>query len=203
MKLERDELVLGFPASLLDELGRFHGFSDEVERYLPPIFASLAVRARSQAETDPSFKQLVPYVMFVCEGKVFRYVRGRRGSEKRLHALESVGVGGHIRAQDVSLFEDHYRAGMLRELSEEVELDPGAGRERIVGLLNDDSTEVGRVHFGVVHLWELPRPELRPREGHLLRAGFRPLEELLAGRTRFETWSQFVLEWLAGKTSHG
>lgn len=198
-----DELILGFPSAHLDALGRFHGFSGEVNRYLPGILGSLAVRRRSQAETDPSFKQLIPYVVFVCGDQVFRYVRGRRGSEERLHELHSVGVGGHIQAQDASLFEDTYRAGMRRELDEEVDLDAAAGREEIVGLLNDDSTEVGRVHFGVVHRWELPRPELRRREGRLLRPGFRPLAELWAERERFESWSQFVLDWLAGKRSHG
>ena len=191
-----EEIILGFPASLLDELGRFHGFSAEVDHYLSRILRSLAVRPRSQAETDPSFKQLIPYVVFVCGDQVFRYVRGKRGSEDRLHELHSVGVGGHIRPADVSLFEDSYRIGMLRELAEEVDLDPTTGSERIAGLLNDDSTEVGSVHFGVVHRWDLPSPDLRRREGHLLRAGFRPPAELLAERERFETWSQFVLDWL-------
>ena len=197
MSASREELILGFPAALLDELGRFQGFSTEVDRYLPAVLRSLQVRPRSQAESDPTFKQLIPYVAFVSGDQVFRYVRGRRGSEERLHAQHSVGVGGHVRSADVSLFEDTYRSGMLRELAEEVDLDPATGSERIVGLLNDDSTEVGRVHFGVVHRWDLPRPQLGTREGHLLRSGFYPLAELLAEKQVFETWSQSVLEWLA------
>ncbi len=190
------ERILGFPAGLLDRLGRFQGFCAETERYLPAILGNLAVRERGPAEDDPSFKQLIPYVVFRSGGQVFRYVRGRRGSEARLHELHSVGVGGHIAADDVSLFESTYDAGMRREVEEEVELPAGAAMQRITGLINDDSTPVGRVHFGVVHEWLLPEPELRRREGQLLRAGFAPLAELTAQREKFESWSQFVLDWL-------
>lgn len=201
--------ILGFPAEVLDHLGRFQGFSADVGRYLPAIFECLAVRERGPAEDDPSFKQLIPYVVFVSGGRVFRYVRGKRGSEARLHELHSIGVGGHIEATDVSLFEkgaegdgrpapQEYELGMRREIAEEVVLPEGAGRQRAVGLINDDSTPVGRVHFGVVHLWELSRPELRRRETALARAGFAPLDELLRERDKFETWSQFVLDWLKG-----
>lgn len=215
-------LILGFPAEVLDQLGRFQGFSADVDRYLPAIFERLAVRERGPAEDDPSFKQLIPYVVFVSAGEaagapvtrgwrggmeVFRYVRGKRGSEARLHELHSIGVGGHIEATDVSLFEkgaegggrpapQEYELGLRREIAEEVVLPEGAGRQRAVGLINDDSTPVGRVHFGVVHLWELPRPELRRRETALARAGFASLDELLRERDKFETWSQFVLDWL-------
>jgi predicted NUDIX family phosphoesterase len=196
-----DERILGFRASLLDRLGRFQGFSAEIERYFPAILRELEVRDRGPAEQDPSFKQLIPYVVFVSSGQVFRYVRGKRGSEARLHELHSVGVGGHIAAGDVSLFEDSYQAGLRRELQEEVELPPGEERQRVVGLINDDSTPVGQVHFGVVHLWELPEPRLNRREGKLLRAGFAPLEQLVGEREKFETWSQFVLDWLAARRS--
>jgi predicted NUDIX family phosphoesterase len=238
--------ILGFPAEVLDRLGRFHGFSGEVERYLPAIFAHLAVRERGSAEEDPSFKQLVPYVVFVSGGQrggveagvpatrslrggaqagvpatrslrggaqagvpatrslrggvqVFRYVRGKRGSEARLHELHSIGVGGHIEVTDVSLFAHSYDVGMRREIDEEVELPPGGGRQRVIGMINDDSTPVGQVHFGVVHLWELPAPKLRRRESSLARTGFAPLDDLLRDRDKFETWSQFVLDRLAAQ----
>ena len=189
-----DEHILGFPAGLLDELGRFQGFSPDAERYLPAILRRLEMRARGPAEDDSSFKQLIPYVVFRCGNLVFRYVRGRRGSEARLHEMHSIGVGGHIAAGDVSLFEDTYDVGMRREVEEEVELPPGEAEQRVIGLINDDSTPVGQVHFGVVHEWRLPRPELRRREGKLLRAGFAMLAELAAERAKFESWSQFVLD---------
>lgn len=192
--------ILGFPAEVLDDIGRFQGFSAEVDRYLPAIFARLAVHERGPAEEDPSFKQLIPYVVFTSGGaghlEVFRYVRGKRGTEARLHELHSIGVGGHIEATDVSLFENTYEVGMRRELAEEVVLPEGQERQRVVGLINDDSTPVGRVHFGVVHLWQLPTPELKRREAALARAAFAPLDDLLAEREKFESWSQFVLDWL-------
>lgn len=193
----KSERILGFPSAVLDTLGRFQGFTNDVERYLPTILSALAVRDRAQAEEDPLFKQLIPYVIFTSGNQVFHYVRGRRGSEARLHELRSVGVGGHVAAEDVSLFENSYNVGMRRELEEEVHLPAQNVEPRIVGLINDDSTPVGQVHFGVVHEWPLASPELRPREGKLLRAGFAPIEALLAERETFETWSQFALDWLA------
>lgn len=196
-------MILGFPAQLLDRLGRFHGFSTAVDRYFAAILSRLEARPREQAEEDPSFKQLIPYVVFRSGDRVFRYIRGRRGGEARLHELRSIGVGGHIVAGDVSLFENVYEAGMRREIDEEVEAPRSGQPPRVVGLINDDSTPVGRVHFGVVHLWDLPAPELRRREGALVQAGFASLAELAAERERFEAWSQFVLDWLLQRQQSG
>jgi len=109
-----------------------------------------------------------------------------------LRALRSVGVGGHISADEDAAAEDPYRAGMLRELREELAID-SPYRETMFGLINDDSTPVGQVHLGVVHLLELDAPRVSPREAALAAAGFAPLAELRAAAAEFETWSQFVL----------
>ena len=138
--------------------------------------------------------------MTECSGaiKLFAYTRGGGQGEKRLHAKRSIGVGGHIsRDDDAPLAADAYRAGMQRELAEEVHLDIEYS-DRIVGLINDDSTEVGSVHLGVVHLCELAAPAVRPREEDLLDAGFYPVAELLVDRDSFETWSSIALTALFG-----
>jgi predicted NUDIX family phosphoesterase len=84
---------------------------------------------------------------------------------------------------------------MRRELEEEVAINtPYDGR--IVGLINDDETEVGKVHLGVVHLFDVSQPQVAPRESEIIDAGFRPVEELLADLSRFETWSQICLKAL-------
>jgi predicted NUDIX family phosphoesterase len=84
---------------------------------------------------------------------------------------------------------------MRRELDEEVIIDtPYDGR--IVGLINDDETEVGKVHLGVVHLFDVSEPRISPRETDIIDAGFRPMAELLADLSRFETWSQICLKAL-------
>ena len=144
-------------------------------------------------ETDPSFKQIIPYVVLRCSGQIFHYTRGKRATESRLQALRSIGVGGHISADDATLFDSPYREAMFREVAEEVRLETDY-TERCVGLINDDSTPVGQVHLGIVHVFELQQPKVERREQALTRAGFASVAELRAQREEFETWSQFLLD---------
>ena len=87
---------------------------------------------------------------------------------------------------------------MRRELAEEVTLDTPY-EQRCVGLINDDLTEVGKVHLGVVHLFDVARPLVTPRETEIMDAGFRPLDELLTRLDRMESWSRICLEALFAK----
>ena len=198
------ERVMVVPARLLDELGRFQGFSRDVSRYLGVLLdaRNISFRARSEMEDDPSFKQIIPYCILRSRGTVFRYTRGKKMGEKRLHALESIGVGGHISLSDdrplIGGADATYEAAMHRELGEEVVIESRYG-EVCVGLINDDSTPVGQVHLGVVHLFDLDEPQVRRRESALTQAGFVGIDELRAGRDRLETWSQFCMDELFAK----
>jgi predicted NUDIX family phosphoesterase len=190
------ERVLVVPAAELDRLGRFQGFSHEAERYLGALLAPGlgAFRPRSEVEEDPTLKQIIPYVVFRCAGAVFCYTRGKSQGETRLHRLRSLGVGGHVAEEDAGgrATLDAYEIALRRELDEEVEVQ-SAGTIRRVGLINDDSTPVGQVHLGVVHLYDLEQPAVTPREDGLAEPGFVPLEELRDQAERFETWSQICL----------
>lgn len=190
-----NEQVLVIPAQSLEALGPFRGIRLGGELF-PRLLDSpgLSFRLREDVETDPSVKQLIPYVVFRWRDQLFHYTRGQSGSEARLRALRSVGVGGHINPVDAAA-EDSYRAGLVRELEEEVVIGSPYG-ESVLGLVYDPSTSVGQVHLGVVHLLELDHPLVRPRESALAEAGFAPIEELRADCAAFESWSQFVLEAL-------
>src|ERR1700680_722067 len=160
-----EERVLCFERKLLEELGVFQGLSLEVEKYLPVVtsVSRLVYLNRSDAELDKRYKQLIPYVLLICNDKILRYRRGRGGQETRLHGLYSVGIGGHISEEDHGLFSKDrgYQEGMRRELMEEVAID--AGSEPAVAAINDDSTEVGYVHFGVVHVVRVPDQSVASR----------------------------------------
>ena len=201
-----NERVMVVPAGLLDEIGRFQGFSREVGRYLAVLLdkRNISFRPRSQMEFDPSFKQIIPYCILRSQGAVFRYTRGKKMGEKRLHALESIGVGGHISLADdrplIGGAELTYEEAMHRELAEEVVINSPV-QEQCVGLINDDSTPVGQVHLGIVHLLDLAEPRVERRESALTQAGFVSAEELRAGRDRMETWSQFCMDALFGSGS--
>ena len=196
------EQVLVAPTRLLHELGLFQGISRDVDRYLPRLLApeNLAFIPRAAAEHDPSFKQIIPYVVLRWRDQAFHYTRGQGATESRLRALRSVGVGGHINPCDDAAGEAPYRAGMLREVREEIYLE-ARYREHCLGLINDDATPVGQVHLGIVHVFDLDQPNVRRRESELIRSGFAPLAELHKARDEFETWSQFVLSELA-KENH-
>lgn len=189
-----EEHVLVIPAAILHQAGLFQGLSRDVEHYLPRLLdpANFSFLPRGQAEEDPTFKQLIPYVVLKYRDQVFHYRRGQGAGEKRLRALRSVGIGGHINPIDHATGAHPYREGMLREVAEEVALG-SAYHETCLGFINDDATQVGQVHLGIVHVFELETPTVERREAVLTDAGFAPTRLLLEQAEEFETWSRFVL----------
>ncbi len=169
---------------------------------------------RPEAEDNPAWKQPIPYCLVTQGEQLFTVRRTRGQSERRLHGLWSIGLGGHVQAEDRGsgpLFENSLR----RELEEELAI-PGLDRlqPRFLGLLNDDSNPVGRVHVGLVYRLEVPSPRapgseplssvprqksVRIRETSKMTGGFRSLvgsQNLWQDRSRFETWSRILLEAL-------
>ena len=195
-----EENVLVVRRSLFDELGAFHGLNFEPEKYLDAFLSrgnNFFVR-RPEAEINPAYKQIIPYALIAFQNKVAFYVRGKKAGEQRLVSKGSIGIGGHMNETDESLFamdEHAYRAGVEREVNEEIRID-APFEDRIVALLNDDTTEVGRVHLGVVHVFKLAEPKVEKREAMITRLTFFAKNELLARRETMETWSQICLDSL-------
>jgi len=200
------EHVLVVPAELFRRLGYFQGFCGDVGRYLDELLRpeNTSYRPRNDVERDPSWKQLIPYTIFrhAPQGgreTVFQYTRGKGMGEGRLHSKRSVGVGGHISSLDAAADGcNPYQEGMRRELDEEVAIG-SPYQARCVGLINDDQTDVGSGHLGVVYIFDLRQPDVRPREEELIDWGFRPVETILADLDGFETWSQISMRALFGK----
>jgi predicted NUDIX family phosphoesterase len=196
----KEEMVLVVRRSILESLGMFQGLNFDVERYLP-VFLSREnnfFAPRSSAETDPSLKQIIPYALIVSEGKILRYIRGKKAGEQRLVSKGSIGIGGHMNDHDEGLFaldDQAYLAGVLREVEEEVQIAPPISN-RIVALLNDDSTEVGQVHLGVIHVITLERPVAEKRESVITSLKFLTAKELRAERESLEGWSQICADHL-------
>src|SRR5437867_5894835 len=125
------ERVLVVPTRVFRRLGHFQGFSLEVDRYLAELLdpRNTVYRPRHEVEEDPGFKQLIPYVIFRHEDAagrelVFQYTRGKGQGEGRLHSKRSIGIGGHISADDAQGDESRnpYEEGLRRELAEEVHI---------------------------------------------------------------------------------
>jgi predicted NUDIX family phosphoesterase len=193
-----EENVLVVRRTLFDRLGSFQGLSFEPQKYLDAFLSrgNNVFLARPKAEIDPAYKQIIPYALIAFENKVAYYVRGKKAGEQRLVAKGSIGIGGHMNETDESLFaldEAAYRAGVEREVNEEIKIE-SPFEDRIVGLLNDDTTEVGRVHLGIVHVFKLAEPKIEKREAMITGLTFLPKEELLARRETMESWSQICLD---------
>ncbi len=201
----QEEKVLVVATEWFHRLGYFQGFRRDSGEYLERLLEpnQLSYQPRRIVEDDPSFKQLIPYVIFRYGSdrgiRLFAYTRGAGQGERRLHAKRSIGVGGHISTQDAgtSDYRTAYHEGLRRELDEEVRIETPY-RMACVGLINDDATPVGRVHLGIVHVCDVERPAVRAREMEILDAEFAELDRLWQQWDQMETWSQICLKALFG-----
>ncbi|MEP6708929.1 MAG: hypothetical protein ABJB32_02210 [Verrucomicrobiota bacterium] len=195
-----DENVLVVRRSLFDQLGSFQGLNFEPQKYLDALLSrgNNFFISRGAAENDPAHKQIIPYAIIACGDRILHYVRGKKAGEQRLVAKGSIGIGGHMNDEDESLFawdETAYRAGVEREVNEEIRIETNF-EDRIVALLNDDTTDVGRVHLGIVHLFRLSEPKVEKREAMITSLAFLTKDELRARRDILETWSQICVDSL-------
>lgn len=153
---------------------------------------------RREAERSPEWKQVIPYCLVRSGGSWLLLERLKAQSEARLHGLLSLGVGGHINPCDVAGPSDLIAAGAWRELEEEIGVynPDGALSLQPLGLLNDDSNEVGAVHVGLVFGLDAGEPAPRIREREKMKGSWTPLaelEKLCQDSGRFESWTAEIL----------
>lgn len=187
------EQVMVIPTEVFVNCGYFQGFCSDVDKYLPRIFEATSFKPRPEAEEDPNFKQLIPYCIIKFGGDVYNYQRSKKQGETRLHGKWSLGIGGHVSREDENeIFT--YRNGMLRELTEEINLEEKRFDEKCIGIINDDSNAVGRVHLGIVHVIELNEFSNLEAEESMANANWDKLSNLEVRIEEFENWSQIILE---------
>jgi predicted NUDIX family phosphoesterase len=142
---------------------------------------------RATAEESPDYRQIIPYVVIRHGDAYFVLERTPMQSETRLHHKLSLGIGGHINpGRDLT-------AGLQQELDEEVAI-ASPYTLQFVGILNDETTEVGRVHLGAVHVLEPESPRVSVRETEKMTGRWVAVRDLAALRDRMETWSQIVYD---------
>jgi predicted NUDIX family phosphoesterase len=195
-----EEIVIVVPVTDLEKLRA--GFDNDPERVLAAIFQPGVARGmpRSWAEVDPTYKQLVGYVILRRGEDVFNYRRVRGGGETRLTGLRSLGLGGHLNLGDVTDRVDRpsLERSIRRELQEEAILTE-LPELRYVGILNDDRTDVSQVHLGVVVVINLDSTNVSLRDPTLDDGRFDRIAELSRRRNEFEDWSKHCLSWLGGE----
>ena len=188
-----DELVYVVPrASIADEAGWYGIRTDDLDAFLEALERDGRYEARTAMEVDPSFKQVIPYLVLRDGERYFLMQRTTAGHDARLHGRYSIGVGGHLNPGDGGLL-----GGLRREWDEELVAD-FVPDFRLVALLNDDTTEVGAVHLGAVYVADAAGRPVAIRETDKLSGSFVEAAEVEVVADRLETWSRLVFEALAG-----
>lgn len=195
-----DESVLVIKRELFDEIGTFQGISTQIDKYLPAFLNPINnfFIHRELAEDDPTHKQIIPYAIFKHGDKFLKYLRGKKSGEQRLASKSSIGIGGHINQDDFnssSLEKDTYLTGIEREINEELIINCDYNNLPIA-LINDDSNDVGQVHLGVVHLFDLESDQVEAGEANIENLEFLSSDDLLREKDNLETWSQICVDHL-------
>ena len=175
--------------------GAWHGFvSDGLERHQEVIRKKHFFMGRAEVEDNPNYQQIIPYVVFRHGDRYFLTHRLRASSERRLRKQYSLGVGGHINPGDLE-GGDPIQDGLKREWEEEV-IYEGSFEAHLIGLLNDESSPVSKVHLGVVFLVDGDRPEIAIRETDKLAGELLTLHDMRIYYLGMESWSQMVYDRL-------
>jgi len=187
MSLEEEVLVV--KTQLLAPYLRPGLFRESAEEVLELIDNEHEFLVRKIAEESPEYRQIIPYVAIRNGGDWFVLRRTRKGTDARLHDKLSLGIGGHINP-------GHGVAeGLQKELDEEVSID-GDYEITFAGILNDDSTDVGRVHLGLVYLLDATTRDIRVLESEKLSGEWHPASALGPMREPMEGWSQILYDAL-------
>jgi predicted NUDIX family phosphoesterase len=189
------EHVLCVPRTTIFPDGAWHGLVTRgLERVLRTIRATSEYRPRHLVEQDPDQQQVIPYciVHHASEGTFLLTRRLRRSSERRLHNLYSLGVGGHINPGD-GIVTDPVVGGLRREWEEEI-VCPVPATARLVAVLNDDSTPVARHHLGLVFVVEPEASSVGIRETQKLEGESLSLEAMRPFYLSMESWSQLCYD---------
>jgi predicted NUDIX family phosphoesterase len=185
------ELVLVVPRSSLMEDPGWLGVSGKgLDRFEAIVTRDGEFRPRAEVEVDRAWKQVIPYLVLRDGERYFLMRRTQAGGDARLHDRFSIGVGGHLNPGDVDL-----AGGLRREWREEIEAD-FEPEFTLIGLLNDDTTDVGSVHVGAVYLADARGRPVAIRETHKLSGSFATRDEVRAVVDRMETWSALVFDHL-------
>ena len=192
-----DEKILCFESKLLGGIRGSSSVFYDRDLWMR-IRGNLQLLPRYAVENDPKYKQLVVYVV-VEYGDRFLAYRRNRGDE-RLEGMYSIGIGGHVNADDEEVSgspEELILRAAKREISEEIEIEP-YGDPEIIGFINDDSDPVGKVHFGIVLRQTVREPVAVPKSEEIGDLEFLSLSQLGKRKQRFENWSRILISFIRG-----
>jgi predicted NUDIX family phosphoesterase len=192
------EQVLGISRALVPGGLSWRGVRGaDLAPYLDSVRENGEFRVRAEAETDPTWKQVIPYLLLRDGDRIFLMRRTKAGGDARLHDLYSIGVGGHVNPEDGDVM-----GGLSREWAEEIDADFEPDFQPL-GVLNDDDTPVGAVHLGLVYVADAGGRPVAIRETHKLEGAFASIDECAAVKDLMEGWSALLFDFVTGHTEGG
>lgn len=192
--MNQSEHILVVPRTLLFSQGEnLYGIKEgSCDNYLDLIMSHKEFHERSLMETDARYKQIIPYLVFTHEGKYFVMQRKATASETRLQSKFTLGIGGHIRQEDMQ--HNSIIEWAQREFDEEVYYE-GSYTIEPIGIINDDTNPVGQVHVGFLFLLHGDSPSIAVKS-ELQSGQLMSLEDCVLLQEKMETWSSFVVDYL-------
>lgn len=186
------ELVLGLPRAAIIGAEPWHGIREaDLNAVLDLVDREGEYRPRGEAEVDPDWKQVIPYLLVRDGERLFLMQRTAAGGDARLHDRWTLGIGGHLNPGDGGVL-----GGLRREFHEEMSADWDP-EPSLIGLLNDDSTPVGQVHVGIIFAADAAGRPMAVRETDKLRGSFVEPSDVRPVYDRLETWSQFLFDFVS------
>ncbi|MCX8473664.1 MAG: NUDIX domain-containing protein [Sediminibacterium sp.] len=193
MNYKNEEILVVPRQSILPIVAESHGFIQHQGSYDFILNSQLFIK-RQQAEVDVNFKQIIPYIVIKSKNKFLCYSRTKNQSEQRLHNLYSIGIGGHINPNDQHPHNANIIwQGLQRELNEEIHIKL-LDSPQFKGFINDDLTEVGKVHLGLLFFAESIDDKFEVKEKDKIIAQWMTRQELHTIHDRMESWSQIALQ---------
>ena len=189
-----DEQILVVPSEIIFQKEKWQGLkTDNLDYYIDLIKKNCEFKRRGDMENDPSFQQIIPYILFSCEYKFFAYKYLTNAGEQRLVNNDyQLGVGGHINKEDINGEKDILEKGMMREWNEEVDFKGNILKKKLIGILNDESRPVEAVHLGLVYHFVGDSPDIQIKEKDKMEGTMLDLKDLSIDKISHSVWMKIV-----------
>lgn len=198
----KSDIIFGNPPRLGEAGGKWQGLkthsagsgqADNLDYYIDLIKNNCEFKRRGDMENDSSFQQIIPYMLFSFGNKFFAYKYLANAGEQRLVNNDyQLGVGGHINKEDIGENKDVLETGMMREWDEEVDFKGNLISKKLVGIINDDSRDVEKVHLGLVYHFVGDSPEIKIKETDKMEGILLDLKDLSGDKISHSVWMQIV-----------
>ena len=193
--MNKKEYVMVFKKEILENIGYFEGITFNIKNYIKAIIdeKNYAYMLREKAEISNEYKQIIVYGLLKYKNQFLSYRRGIKLKEKRLFKKYSIGIGGHISTNDPIMFNTPFDQALKREISEEVYIKEKYSM-KTVGMINDDSDSVGKVHIGIIYLINIQDKKVEAKEKSINEIDFFSIKKLSENIDMYENWSKICIE---------